>query len=403
MTLSTFALELAVLLAVALSKAVQMRRERDLGLALRPRWPVATATVSLGLSVVLSLPGRFPSISYGVDPKTVQLAANLTLMTTFFALQLLYLVPSKTGSVRQPLLREIVAFAATVGAAVALMVALAVQHSPTSYEPASLHRPTVATFYLVVGAYLIYVLGSLTIRNALYTRRIPSWPTRIGLAVTGVGCLMLLVSALVRGGIVVDALLTGSYPAVVREASSALLHLGNPVLTVGLVLPLLLGRVVATRLWLIRSVRYRQMHPLWTAVAAVFPEVVRPAHGPDQAVSNALMRWWRTVRPRSMAFRYTRRVVECRDGVARGQAYIPTERPGGSRAASPPNPLADRFASELVACGISSTRYVGDGTDLDADARELASLSTTLRARGLDWLQRDPGSEATRARVAETA
>jgi len=379
MTLATFAVEIALLLAVALSKAGQMWRETRLGLAVGPRWPVVIVVVSLAVGIAVGLPRRFSDLNYTVPGLALQVGQNLALIGTFLALQLLYLPAAKDGSHRRPIIRE-VSFAMTVCfVAVVLLAVYAAFNIPTHYIAKELQRPGVAVFYVLVESYVLYVTACVVARSARYARRIDEWPLQVGLVVTGLGCLGQLVACVLRNILVLDAVAFGDVPAVGVDISSVALNLGKGLIAVGLIVPLCVGRSSAARLWIARLCTFQRLRGLWDVVAVVFPEVIRRPQVGAQPPRGAPIRWsWWRIRPH-LAFRYTGRVTECRDGVGRARGHIDAQDPEGS--------LPERFAAELLACdGFSSNEY---DADLDADARHLAEVSRRIKRRGTGWL-RDP-------------
>jgi hypothetical protein len=140
------------------------------------------------------------------------------------------------------------------------------------------------------------------------------------------------------------------------------------LLVVGLSYPGVATRLAAARVWWQHLRTYHRLRPLWTKLHEAFPE---------DALSRTPLGRWDTLSVRGVHRRYYRRVIECRDGLVRISPYV--ARLNG--------PLPDRLTEALRAHARREPvpeepmpLAIPDGGSLDEDARELVTLSESLRA-----------------------
>lgn len=172
---------------------------------------------------------------------------------------------------------------------------------------------------------------------------------------------------------------------------------GIVLILVGVTYPAAVMRLAALRVWWRHLRAYRRLEPLWTALHRHFPE---------DALHRVPVRPWRdALSLRGVHRRYYRRVIECRDGLVRVSPYLAAldaerrTRPegegaggadtaaGGGLSGASPGELALRLREALRAhaegrpvATAAVPVVVPDEGDLDADVRQLVSLSRALRS-----------------------
>jgi hypothetical protein len=147
---------------------------------------------------------------------------------------------------------------------------------------------------------------------------------------------------------------------------------GTAIFMIGFAYPAVRMRLAALRIWWQHRRTYRQLAPLWTLLHERFPE-------------NTLGRiptspWRDALSLRTVHRRYYRRVIECRDGLVRISPYLTLNGNGHNaslaealRHTLQANPDDAPTPHRAVPLAIPTTH------DLDADARELVTLSQALR------------------------
>lgn len=377
-TTVAYLVEMAVLVAVLIIKLGRLVEERRRSVSLAPRWPTAAAAVCLLLGLLFGLAGKFPGLSGAAfDKYLLQWIQNALIMGSYFSLQLLFLPPvsSRPGPVR----RESLLFAVVLLVLLVLTGVMWAHGYSNDDSPRSLgSEPAVATFYLLGSVYLVYIAGTVAVRAAGYVLGTGGW-TRAGLALTALGAGMQSAGSALRLYPKLEAALTGSYSEFVYSLSSPLANLSKPIIVVGLVLPLLAGRLAALGRMNDRRRHHRRMYTLWSVTLTVFPEVQRrpvPVEDEDSPAGSGA-----PASSGGFTFRYVRRITECRDGIARaGSAVAGASLDGdgdGRRA------LVTRFWEELAACGLNAPQLTG--ADLDEEARQLADASMEMSRRGVGW------------------
>jgi hypothetical protein len=128
---------------------------------------------------------------------------------------------------------------------------------------------------------------------------------------------------------------------------------------------------------------YHELDPLWTALAAAYPELVL-----NRAPAGS--RWRRLRRRRTHEQRFYRRLIECRDGLVRLSPYLTRVAPDADLARGPADQLARHITEALVLkptaespdTELSAARIASPASnDLGADVRELIAVSHALRER----------------------
>jgi hypothetical protein len=142
---------------------------------------------------------------------------------------------------------------------------------------------------------------------------------------------------------------------------------GTAIFMVGFAYPAVRMRLAALRVWWQHRRTYRQLGPLWTLLHERFPE-------------NTLGRmptspWRDALSLRSVHRRYYRRVIECRDGLVRISPYLDLN-------ASLAEALRETLQTDVAGASTPHRAVplaIPTTHDLDADARELVTLSQALR------------------------
>lgn len=372
-TLPGYLIQLVILLLLLAVKLARLAEERRRGIDLDPRRPIVAASLCLIVGLSIGVLGKFADgFTDLFNPYVLQYLQNVITASTYFCLVFLY---RPVGGLRVPAVRREVALFAAACAVLAVLSGLmwsgGLPHDDSAATLAA--HPTTGVFYLVALGYFAYLDLSVAIPTVRYLRRAQGW-LRVGLVLVAAAAAMHAVAVTTRFLAVVLSMTTGGRPELLYAIASPLYNLGNPVLILGLVAPLLAGRVAATRRWATRRLRYTRMRTLATTALTVFPEVERPdiAAGTTGVGDDDPD----TGRPH-FRFRYVGRVTQCRDAINRAEGFsaaVPT--PSESRS------QAERFWAELIACGIDDDRNY---PTLDAEATAYAELSARLRQRDLSW------------------
>lgn len=373
-TIPGYLVQLVILLALLGIKLGRLAEERRRGIDLDPRRPTVAASACLIVGLSIGVMGKFvDGFTELFNPYVLQYLQNVITASTYFCLLFLY---RPAGGLRVPAVRREVALFAGACSVLAVLSGLMwfgdLPHDDSAATLAG--HPTTGVFYLVALGYFAYLDLSVAVPTLRYLRQARGW-LRVGLALVAAAAMMHAVAVTTRFVAVVLSMTTGGRPELLYAIASPLYNLGNPVLILGLVAPLLAGRLVATRRWATRRVRYSRMRTLATTALTVFPEVERPAVAldgtePGQAPAEA------TARP-NFRFRYVGRVTRCRDAINRAEGFssaVPT--PSESRTP------AERFWAELIACGVDDDRNY---PTLDEEAAAYAELSARLRKRDPSW------------------
>ncbi|WP_344325946.1 MAB_1171c family putative transporter [Streptomyces macrosporus] len=159
---------------------------------------------------------------------------------------------------------------------------------------------------------------------------------------------------------------------------------GIALILVGITYPAAATRLTALRVWWRHLRAYRGLEPLWTALHRHLPEDAshRP---PARSRRDALS-------PRGVHRRYHRRVVECRDGLARVGLRLAapdtdgggTGEPAGAAPEEPARRLREALRAHAEGRPVSASAVlvaVPDEGGPDAEVRRMVALSRALRSR----------------------
>ncbi|ATM24576.1 hypothetical protein SMD44_p10077 (plasmid) [Streptomyces alboflavus] len=254
---------------------------------------------------------------------TAKLLQDVLVLAMCLAILVFYLYSAGEGpAVRQRVRREIVVFAGVV--TVVMTTALTSPHRAvlhSEFHDADMTAPQALTFYGGLGMYMLYALSAAGLRTFRYARMsrgpdaVGLWTVTAGLvgmvATTAARSLFMLLRA---GGVTVSDGLT--------IATGWMLVFSTPVFVLGLIWPGLRAGYAAGRLRLEHRRVYHRLEPLWRLLSSAYPDMVLPGTG------------------RGTAFRYARRVIECRDGLIRIGPRIGTGPPAD---AMEPRELARRL------------------------------------------------------------
>jgi hypothetical protein len=341
-----------------------------------PLRAVTVTVASFTLTVVFGSAATQGVTFLGLAPIASRLVQHLGMLAGGYGLIAFYVFSAlERDRARRQALRQAVPLAV---AGVLLIAATVLMPAEIRHAAATLAfarpgggppEPTVAVLYLTPNAYMGYAFA-----NALWwTRRYARGAEprlRHGLVLASIGLAMLtfgetvFVAATVAqwSGVIVPRELYGLGLLAILP--------GSAVFMVGFVYPAVAMRLAALRIWLRHRQAYHRLGPLWTALHQEFPE---DALGPVRSG-----RWREALSLRGVHRRYYRRVIECRDGLVRISPYLTANGDGSS--------LADRLRDGLRAHasgGTAPTRAmplaIPDTDGLDADVRELVTLSEALR------------------------
>ncbi|MFC5724194.1 MAB_1171c family putative transporter [Streptomyces gamaensis] len=236
-------------------------------------------------------------------------------------------------------------------------------------------EPAITCFYVVGNLYFVYAY----LTSGLWAVRYARKATRhlaFGLQAMAFGLFGLTITAVNR--------LIWVYLRIHDPGSHQAFNTVNWSMTDGALGVVLLGVVYSAGAQLVahsRSVMhhrrlYHELAPLWTALAAAYPELVLHR----EPVGSRRRRF----RLRRTHARFYRRLIECRDGLVRLSPYLAQVAPQADLAHCPPDQLARYIAAALAVkpssedpdSGLSAARIaLPSGNDLESEARELVSLS----------------------------
>ncbi|WP_405656279.1 MAB_1171c family putative transporter [Streptomyces sp. RK9] len=241
----------------------------------------------------------------------------------------------------------------------------------SSFEGADMTIPQVAAFYLGLGVYLMYAYIVSCRRTHRYAR-MSSGHEAVGLWLATVGLLGHIGATAVRSGFAVVRTQGVAVADWLTLSSGVLLVVSTPVFVLGVTWPGAHSRLTAWRVRRHHRRVHRQLEPLWLLLSTTYPDTVFPAPARGRRAHRA----------------YTRRVVECRDGLVRISPHLRREIPAEPALESlAPEDLAERLrrAANDVRGGHAGPPsgtplrlpHVGDR---EADVQQLVTLSRALRA-----------------------
>ncbi|WJV50801.1 MAB_1171c family putative transporter [Streptomyces flavofungini] len=302
-----------------------------------------------------------------------KLLADILFLCMSYCLMVFYLYSADEG----PPTRRRVRLEALGLLGFVVVIAVAAATAPqggalrSSFEGADMTIPQVAAFYLGLGVYLMYAYTVSCRRTHRYAR-MSRGHEAVGLWLATVGLLGHIGSTAVRSGFAVVRTQGVAVPDWLTLSSSVLLVVSTPVFVLGVTWPGAHSRFTAWRVRRRHRRVHRQLEPLWLLLSTAYPDTVLP----DPAGSRRAHR------------AYTRRVVECRDGLVRISPHLrrdPTAEP--ALESLTPEDLAVRLrrAAKDVRGGHTGPQH---GTplrlphvgDREADVQQLVTLSRALRA-----------------------
>lgn len=338
----------------------------------------------LAVGQALSLPDVTDALdattAAGVGKLFYNAATMLGLYTlvAFFARALMGAAPS-----RRRLRADGAALALVVAALAALMIATPQPLRSHSLTSPYLGYPTVAWFYLVGNGYFVYAYLTCGFWTWQYARRTAGY-LATALKVIALGLVGVTVTSLVRATWVAVQYLRGPELDWVNSVNFRINNVSFLALTAGLLFLALVQAIPAVRTWLTQRRQFRALLPLWSTIAAAYPELVLDrAHNENTALPVA---------PRARRQRFYRRVVECRDGLLRlGPWMAPLATDRDLQAESPTQIAsyideairrqqqrgdpADEAADDAVSVAIPTT------SDARADVDQLIAISDALQLR----------------------
>lgn len=323
----------------------------------------------------------FPDVSLAVDAATAlgvgKIAFNAVHLSGLGALLLVFLssMPGPDAAYRRQVRRHAALLAGVVTALVITMIATPPALRGHTLTTAHMAQPAIAAFYLLGNAYFVYAY----LAPALWAVRYARLATRhlaVGLRVMALGLFVLAVTSVNR---VIWVCLRIDAPGSHQAFNTVNWSMNDWALGLVLIgLTYSAGRQLAAH---VRSVvhhrrMYRELTPLWAALAAAYPELVLNVEPRGSR--------WRPFRFRRTHERFYRRLIECRDGLVRLSPYLARVAPEADLAGGPADQLA-RHISEALALkpatedpetALTATRIASpSGNGLNAEARELAAIS----------------------------
>ncbi|MFF7166838.1 MAB_1171c family putative transporter [Streptomyces sp. NPDC008086] len=369
-------LPLIIAAAVAWRLFLWSRAPRD-----APTRSVAFTLLCLGLSHAVARPGGATGLDIMAGHDVARLVQNLLLILACYFLMCFYLY-SADGRAARRRVRVEGCVVALVGVAIAVAtwtVPRGALAGPSRLMDMTI--PGVAVFYLCAGLYMTYAIGVAGWWSARYAR-MSSRPHATGLWITAVGLCSLAVACGVRAAFTAVRWSGGSVPHGLTTSAAALLTVSSLLFVVGVTYSGLRARITATRLWLRRRRHHRQLTSLWELLIEVYPQnELKPA-------SRTLWDRWRA---RGVHRRYTRRIVECRDGLVDISPYLFREGEGADLRRLEAAELARRLrrAYDAIKQGAPAPttppRALKQGNDQDsavnrdADVAQLIAVSDALR------------------------
>lgn len=270
-------------------------------------WALVLVVAANLLSTIVRRGAKPGGLWETADPRLVVVLTNVTIVFSLLGLVLFRLFVEGYTDVRA-ILRRMRGPLLVAAAAIVVFVSCAAVAAAAGDPMLMYNRPDITLpagiFALTGRLYMSWVFAETCWWAVRWLRR-TSLLTRIGLVFVAVGTLILAACTLIDSAAAAASLFGFTVPdthAYVAGSDS----LGGIVLLVGIVLPVLLGRVQALVVWVRYWWLHRQLAPLWRAVGYLYPEivlVVAPQRGPGTAARRR--------------FRVHRQVTECADGLTR--------------------------------------------------------------------------------------
>ena len=321
---------------------------------------------------VLSIPGPNAAIDAVTALGVGKIVFNAVYMAGLGALSLLL---STVGGRAKAVRTNVIAYVVVVvGMIVSILVTPAGLRGHSLTTP-HMAVPGIAAFYVIGNLYFIFAYTSCALWS-FQLARLASRHLAIGLRVTSLGLAVLALTSLGR---VVWVFLRIADPkgfALLNTVNWSAGDWAMGVVLVGICYSAGAQLLSGWRSVLHHRRMYRQLTPLWTALAGTYPELVlnRTPFGD-------------TFRLRGTHQRFYRRLIECRDGLVRLSPYLTQVAPDADLSAGSPRELAQHItealaakpATEDPAVALRAVRVALPATtDLNADARELIAISLAL-------------------------
>lgn len=343
-----------------------------------------------GLAACLSLAFPFglaadrEATVLGLPPMMSRLIQHGTLLIGVTCLVFFFLFSALEPSQAWPRARR---FAVPLVAAETVLIVTAVLAPPGVHSSSS---PAGAVFTITADLYLAFGFATAFFWARRYAREANPRLAR-GLRIASVGLAAIVLANCVFIPEIILRWAGASSPSTLAEtsgtaatvlgaaAAAVFLVPGVVIFLAGVIYPAAAMRVTALRVWAGHRRVYRQLDPLWT---------VLHAHFPDDELQRVTPSPWRDLlRFRGMHRRYYRRVVECRDGLVRISPYLlPRTSEDNPRyddlARSLKHALAARAAGQQARSVHATPIVVAASDSLDADVRELVSLSRAMNSTG---------------------
>jgi hypothetical protein len=363
------AIATCVVLAVLVSLVV--RDPRNL-----PLRAITVAIVGFSQTVVFGSAASLGASLLGLEPLLSRLVQHLGMLVGGYALIAFYLYSAldRDNARRQTTRQAIPLAVAVIMQLVATALVPAGQRDATAMlafaaPGASAPEPSIALVYLVPNLYMVYAFAIAFAWTRRYARGAEP-RLRRGLALTSVGLASLTVGETIFALTIAGQWADIPVPGILFPLGLLTIVPGSVLFMIGLAYPATSMRLAALRIWLQHRRVYRRLGPLWTLLHQRFPE--------DAFGRVPAGRWRDALSLRGVHRRYYRRVIECRDGLVRASAYLTSP--------DPDTPLAERLRLSLRAHAAGAPALANPNplaippTDgLDADARELVTLSDALR------------------------
>ncbi|MGP3948437.1 MAB_1171c family putative transporter [Streptomyces sp. 7N604] len=331
----------------------------------------------------------FPEANRAVDGFTAagvgKVAFNAIFMSGLYAL-ILFFVSSTRGAndeYRRQLRINTGLLAGVLIALVVAMIATPAEMRAHTLSTPDMAKPAIAGFYVIGNAYFVYAY----LTSGLWALRYAHMASRhlaLGLRTMAVGLFGLTITSVNR---VVWVCLRinepGSHEAF-NTVNWSMTDWSMGIVLIGICYSAGVQLITRWRSVVHHRRMYHELFPLWTALAAAYPELVL-----NRAPAGSA---WNRFRLRRTDERFYRRLIECRDGLVRLSPYLTRVAPDVDLARGPADQLA-RHITEALALKpatedpdteLSAARIaLPSGNDLGADARELIAISHALRERQL--------------------
>jgi hypothetical protein len=376
-----FQVPLIILLAIgALWKGIDLARA--------PHDRVLRLLVACLLMLMAGEILSFPDINGAIDEATAvgvgKVAFNAIYMSGLYAL-ILFFASSMRGARaeyrRQVRINTGLLAGVLIALAIAMVATPAAMRGHTLSTP-DMAEPAIASFYVIGNAYFVYAYLASGLWALRYARK-ASRHLRLGLRTMALGLSGLAITSVDRVilvGLRIDE--PGSHQAF-NTVNWSMANWAMGIVLIGICYSAGVQLITRWRSVVHHRRMYHEMTPLWTALAAAYPELIL-----NRAPASST--WHRFWQRRTHEQRFYRRLIECRDGLVRLSPYLTRVAPDDDLARGPADQLA-RHITEALALkpatedpdtALSAARIASPaGNDMGSDARELIAISHALRER----------------------